>query len=191
MTAHGTVKRLCAVFAVATTVATAQCANPATIVITAERQGGTIHIHASAQLQADAETAWRVLTAYERYTDFIPDLRMSRLVAREGATAIVEQSGDARVWQLPVPLNMTFEVVESPPTELHSHEISGTLRAMESSYVLTAGEYGVDLDYVGHVAPGFGFFGPIELQAVKENIARQFQALADEIERQSAATAAR
>jgi hypothetical protein len=36
------------------------------------------------------------------------------------------------------------------------------------------------------VTPGFALFGQIELAAVEKNIARQFQALADQIERQSA-----
>lgn len=190
MPAGLTVKHLAAVSAVALVVAMARCADAATLVITAERRGDTIDIHASAQLRADADTAWRVLTAYDRYTDFIPDLRTSRIVARQDRTVTVEQSGDARVWRLPVPLDMTFEIVESPPAGLHSHAIAGTLRAMESSYSITRAEGGVGLDYVGHIAPGFELFGSLELDAVKQNVARQFQALADEIERQSTAVAA-
>lgn len=183
-------KRFCALLAVAMVGAMAPCANSASIEITASRRGDTIDIHANTQLRADAETAWRVLTAYDRYTEFIPDLHSSRIVARQGAHATVEQSGDARVWQLPLPLQITFEIVESPPTGLHSRATSGTLRAMESSYQLRPVEHGVSLDYVGHVAPGFELFGPIELEAVRQNVARQFQALADEIERQSAEVAA-
>lgn len=181
------VKRLAAACALAIMVAAAPCANSATIAVSAERQGDTIDIQASASLQADAETAWRVLTAYDRYTDFIPDLRTSRVVARRGATVTVEQSGDARVWLVPIPLDITFEVVESPPGGLRSHAISGSLRTLESSYVLTPTAPGVRLDYVGHIAPGFEFFGAIELYAVKQNVARQFQALVDEIEGRSAA----
>lgn len=179
------VRRLSAVLAMATMVTTAQCADAATIAVTAERKGDTIDIHASAQLQADGETAWRVLTAYDRYADFIPDLRTSRIVARQGAIATVEQSGDARVGLFPVPLDVTLEIVEFPPTGLRSHAISGTLRELENSYTLTPGKQGLVLDYVGHVAPGLAFFGPIELQAVKQDVSRQFQALTDEIERQS------
>lgn len=183
-------RRLCAALAAAILCATAPFAHSASIVITAERRGDTIHIHANTRLQSDTETAWRVLTAYDRYPDFIPDLHASRIVARQGDTVTVEQSGDARLWQVPVPLDITFEIVESPPSGLHSRAISGNLRSMESSYTLTPGERGVSLDYVGHCAPGFEFMGSIELDAVKQNVARQFQALADEIERQSAELAA-
>lgn len=183
-------KRLGAVFAVVAIIATARVAHSATIVITAESEGDTIDIRASAYLQADAETAWHVLTAYDRYVDFIPDLRTSRVIARQGATVTVEQSGDARVWLLPVPLDLVFEIVESRPTGLHSHTLSGALPALENNYLLTPGEHGVWLDYVGRVGPELGPFGRVKLQTVKQNVARQFQALADEIERQSAAAVA-
>ena len=172
-------------------VAATRRAGMATIVIAAERQGDTIEIRASAQLQADTDTAWRVLTAYERYPEFIPDLQTSRVVSRRGSTVIVEQSGDARVWLLPVPLNITFEIVESPPQRLYSRAISGSLRALESTYVLTPAARGARLNYVGRVTSGYDFLGPIEFQAVKQNVARQFQALTDEIELEGVASIAR
>ena len=176
-----------ATLAVASFVAVAQWVDAATIAVDAHRQGDMIEVHASAQLQATSETAWRVLTAYDRYPDFIPDLRTSRIVARLGTIVTVEQSGDARVGKLPVPMDITFEIVESPPRGLQSRAISGSLRALQSSYTLTPGAIGVRLDYVGKIATGFGFFGTFELRAVELNVARQFQALADEIDRQSGA----
>ena len=166
----------------------AQPAAAATIAIDAERRGETIEIHAGAELKADAATAWRVLTDYDRYPEFIPDLRVSRVVARQGATVTVEQSGDATLWLLRMPLDITFEIHESPPNALQSHSVSGTLRALASSYALTQTASGVRLDYTGRVVPGFALFGYLEEMAVQRNVARQFQALADEIERQSAAS---
>jgi hypothetical protein len=159
----------------------------ATIHVTAERHGESIEIHASALLKAETATAWRVLTDYGRYAEFIPDLRVSRVVARNGATITVDQSGDAKLWLLRMPLDMTFEITESPPYRVHSRVVAGSLRALESSYVLTPASPGVYLDYAGHVAPGFELFGRLEQYAVQQNIARQFQALADEIERSGAA----
>jgi hypothetical protein len=138
-------------------------------------------------LNADAATAWRVLTDYNRYTEFIPDLRVSRVVARRGAMVTVEQSGDAVLWLFKMPLDITFEIKEIPPSSLQSRAVAGSLRALTSSYALTPAAPGIRLDYVGRIAPGFALFGPIEKKAVEQNVARQFQALAEEIERQSAA----
>ena len=183
----GTTTRLAVAFAMALVVAAAQPAAAATITIVAERDGDTTDIHASAVLNADVATAWRVLTDYNRYTEFIPDLRVSRVVARRGTTVTVEQSGDAALWLFKIPLDVIFEINEIPPNRLQSRAVAGSLRALASTYALTPDASGVRLDYVGRVAPGFELFGHFEQMAVEQNVARQFQALADEIERRSAA----
>jgi carbon monoxide dehydrogenase subunit G len=157
----------------------------ATIAVESERDGDVVNIHARAFLNVDVATAWRVLTDYNRYAEFIPDLRVSRVIARRGATVTVEQSGDA-TWLFRFPVEITFEISESPPSRLQSRAVAGSLRSLVSSYTLTPANPGTRLDYIGHVEPGFALFGQIEQSAVERNIARQFQALADEIERQSA-----
>jgi hypothetical protein len=161
----------------------------ATIHVKAERHGEYIDLEASALLAADAPTAWRVLTDYARYPAFIPDLRESRIVDRHGSVVTVRQSGDARLWLLHMPLDLTFEISESPPYRMQSRAVAGSMDGLESQYVIVPAASGVVLRYQGHVAPGFELFGAIEQYAVRENVARQFQALADEIERAGAATA--
>ena len=54
-----------------------QCATAATIAITVASHADKLEIEANALLNADATTAWRVLTDYERYVDFIPGLESS------------------------------------------------------------------------------------------------------------------
>jgi hypothetical protein len=127
-----------------------------------ERDRDAIDIRASVVLDADAATAWRVLTDYNRYTEIIPDLRLSRVVARHGATVTVEQSGDAALWLFSMPLDITFEITERSPNSLQSRAVAGSLRALASSYALTATGSGMRLDYVGRVASGFELFGHIE-----------------------------
>ncbi len=89
-------------------------------------------------------------------------------------------------WLINFPLDITYEINEAPPSRLQSRAVAGTLRSLVSSYTLTPANPGTRLDYSGHVEPGFAIFGRIEQAAVERNVARQFQALADEIERQGA-----
>jgi hypothetical protein len=96
----------------------------AIVTINTRLQGATIDIHASALLNADAATAWRVLTDYDRYAEFIPDLQLSRVVARDGAKITVEQSGDAALWLFKLPVHVTFEVNELPPDRLRSRTVA-------------------------------------------------------------------
>jgi len=159
----------------------------ATVDVVTERRGEFVEIRASALVDVDAATAWRVLTRYDEYARFIPDLRSSRVVARRGSVVTVEQKGDARLWLLRVPLDVTYEIAESPPDAIRSRSIAGSFRSLESQYRLTRQSAGVRLAYAGRVAPGFALFGPIEELAVRENVTRQFQALADEMERRAEA----
>jgi ribosome-associated toxin RatA of RatAB toxin-antitoxin module len=184
----GTRMSVAVALALLLTVVVAQAAAfAATITVDSERRGDAIHIRASAVLNADTVTAWQELTDYGRYPEFIPDLRTSRVVARRGATVTVEQSGDAALWLFKWPLDITFEINELPPNGLRSQAVAGSLRALASSYTLTTVASGVRLDYDGDIAPGFEFFGDFEQIAVRQNAARQFQALADEIERKGTA----
>jgi ribosome-associated toxin RatA of RatAB toxin-antitoxin module len=189
MRSGGTRMGVTAALALLLTVAVAQApAFAATITVDSEHRGDAIHIRASAVLNVGTATAWQVLTDYDRYPEFIPDLRTSRVVARRGANVTVEQSGDAVLWLFKWPLDITFEINEFPPNGLRSRAVAGSLRALASSYTLTTVASGVRLDYEGDIAPGFEFFGDIEQIAVRQNVARQFQALADEIERKGTAT---
>jgi hypothetical protein len=178
------IKRLGAVFALVLALAAARSVPAATVTVNAERGVDTIDVRASAVLNADGATAWRVLTDYDRYVDFIPDLRLSHVVARRDTAVTVEQSGDAALWLLKVPVHVTFEISEMVPNRIQSRAVAGTLQALTSRYSLTPVPSGIRMDYVGSVTPGFALFGQIELAAVEQNITRQFQALADEIERQ-------
>ena len=174
-------------FAMMLMLAGSQPAAAATVTFNAKLQGDAIDIHASAMLNADAATAWRVLTDYDRYAEFIPDLRVSRVVARDGAKITVEQSGDAALWLFKMPIDVTFEVNEMAPNSLQSRTVAGSVRVLASSYALVPVASGVRLDYAGQIVPGFALVGRIEQMVVERNAARQFQALVDEIERRSAA----
>jgi carbon monoxide dehydrogenase subunit G len=165
----------------------ANSAAAATITISVASHPDAMEIAGSAELHADAETAWRVLTDYEHYVDFIPDLQGSRVVARNGATVTVEQTGNVMLWGLYLPLDVTFEITEMAPTSLVSRVVAGDLRSLNSRYLLTPVGNGVRLEYIGKLDSGFVLLDAIERVAVKQNVARRFQALADEIERRSTA----
>jgi ribosome-associated toxin RatA of RatAB toxin-antitoxin module len=159
----------------------------ATIAIDAQRHGDAVDVQATAALAVDADTAWRVLTDYGRYPEFIPDLRSSHVVARHGSLVTVEQTGDVAFWPFRFPVTVNFEIHEAPPGNLESRAVAGNLRALTSSYVLTPVSAGIRLDYSGHVDSGFALFGDIERAAIERTVTRQFRALADEIERRGAA----
>lgn len=154
------------------------------VIIESSRHGDMVEIRASAELAADRDTAWRVLTDYARYTEFVPDLRESRISARNGPVVFVEQEGSAIVGPLRFPVSITYRIRESPPDALESHAVAGSLPSLESRYSLSARQRGSQLVYTGRVRPPFLLFGSVGQAAVEANVRRQFQSLVDEIERQ-------
>jgi ribosome-associated toxin RatA of RatAB toxin-antitoxin module len=151
--------------------------------VRAWRDDDAVIVQAQAELDASLQTAWRVLTDYEHYADFIPDLKSSRVLARAGNTAIVEQKGEAGFFFYHFPLEVTFSVTEVPGNSVSSRAISGTFREMLGSYVLTGISNGVRLVYTGRLVPAFRLPPLIGVAAVRAAVERQFMALAREIRR--------
>jgi ribosome-associated toxin RatA of RatAB toxin-antitoxin module len=151
--------------------------------VRAWRDDDAVIVQAEAHLDAPVQTAWRVLTGYEHYPEFIPDLKSSRVLARAGNTAIVEQKGEAGFFLYHFPLEVTFSVTEVPGNTVSSRAISGTFREMIGTYVLTETNPGVRLVYTGRLVPAFPLPPLIGVTAVRAAVERQFMALAREIRR--------
>ena len=155
-----------------------------------ERSAGVVVIAASAWLDADAPTAWSVLTDYARYRNFIPGVQASRVVERRGTSVVVEQYDELAWWIWRVPVRVRFEIDESPPARLHSHAQASSWPSLDSTFVLEPADGGIRLDYVGRVGPGMPIVARVEQPAVEHAVVRDFAALAAEIERRSAASRA-
>src|SRR6185312_16608774 len=113
--------------------ATAAPTGAPSIDVHVERSGDTVVIACSASLQADAATAWSVLTDYARYRNFIPGVQSSRVVARRGTSVVVEQSDELAWWIWRVPVRVRFEIDESPPARLHSHAQASSWPSLDST----------------------------------------------------------
>jgi ribosome-associated toxin RatA of RatAB toxin-antitoxin module len=151
------------------------------------RIGDDVMIEASAMLDADAATAWSVLTDYARYRNFIPGVRASRVVARHGSSVVVEQADEVALWSARFPLRVTYEIAEFPRRELRSFAKAPPLPSLSSTFTLTETSSGVRLDYVGRVESAFPPFGRVLQPVVEQTAIRDLEALASEIERRSGA----
>ncbi|HLX28093.1 MAG TPA: SRPBCC family protein [Casimicrobiaceae bacterium] len=151
------------------------------------RIGDDVVIEASATVNADGATAWRVLTDYARYRNFIPGVRASRVLARHGSSVVVEQSDEVAVWRARFPVRVTYEIAEFPPRELRSFAKAPPLPSLSSTFELTNTDTGVRIDYVGRVESTFAPLGRLLQPIVEQTAIRDLEALAAEIERRSGA----
>jgi ribosome-associated toxin RatA of RatAB toxin-antitoxin module len=147
--------------------------------------GGFIDISASAFVVADVDSAWRVLTDYDRYSEFLPDLHVSRVRERTAAGAVVEQRGDARFLFLRQPIEVTFAVTESAPRSVRSVAMRGSFREFEGRYDLVPVAGGVRFTYTGRLVPGDAIPAWLTAVALKRNVEQHFRGLAAEMARQA------
>lgn len=166
-------------------VASSTGAAAAEIDVAVAREGPAVVITAQARLRADAATAWRVLTDYERYVDFVPGLTQSEVVAREGHRVTVAQHGTATWLLLRWPLDAVYDVEERPAEGLRSHAVAAR-GVLDSAYTLSRTSDGVCLAYRGVLMPAERSLGVVERAMGERAVEHEFRALAGEIERQAA-----
>jgi ribosome-associated toxin RatA of RatAB toxin-antitoxin module len=159
--------------------------------VEARRDGDAVLVEASAELQADPRIAWDVLTGYDRYAQFVPDLRTSRVIERSGQSAIVEQTGVAGMFFYRFPIEVRLAITEEPFETVRCQSIAGNFRELTGVYRLTPGANGVRFLYSGRLVPDFRLPPIVGLPAVRGSVERQFRALVEEIERHARAAEAR
>jgi len=168
----------------------AKGANPSEpVTVDARREGDAVIVEARALLHADLETAWNVLTDYDRYAEFIPDLKSSRTVSRSDGTAIVEQKGQVGFFLFRFPMEVTLSVTEDPPSGITSRAIAGTFREMTGSYKLVQEGDGLRFTYSGRMVPDFLLPPLIGTAAVRAAVKKQFGALVKQMQTRGAAPA--
>jgi len=150
------------------------------------RDGEFVTVSASALMKVDPLVAWAVLSDYDHLAKFIPDMKSSRVVSRQGNTVRVEQKGDVGFFFYSEPVNMLLEVREEPPSRITARGIEGNIKGLETRYELHSSDAGTRLVYVGRFVPGFVIPPLIGMPMVNRVIERRFRAMVNEIQRRDA-----
>jgi ribosome-associated toxin RatA of RatAB toxin-antitoxin module len=153
--------------------------------VQARRDGEAVLVDAVADVPGDPRIAWDVLTAYERYPEFVPDLQESRIVSRGPNTASVAQRGTAGWLFYRIPLAVNLTVTEQPYERVRSVATGGDFLEFSGSYRLLPSSRGVRVEYSGRMVPAFWLPPVIGLPALRAMVTRQFNGLMGEIERRS------
>jgi carbon monoxide dehydrogenase subunit G len=166
----------------------APCAPAAAQAISLEtyRQGDAIDVFAEVQLDVDAKLAWDVLSDYDHFAQFIPDMSVSRVVSRTGDTVIVEQKGEFGVLFFHQPVELRLEIVETPRRTIVARAVGGSFREMNGRYDLEEGGGRVKISYAGRFVPAFALPPFLGIIGVRHTAATQLAALVDEIMRRDA-----
>ncbi len=166
-------------------------AHAAEVSVHASRQDDVLYVEASAEFEADVHQVWQVLTDYDRLSDFIPGMSVSRVVTRGKNVAVVEQKGEATLLFFTFPMEVRLAVNEFPYDRITSHAVAGNFRDMRNAYYLEARRGRIRLSYSGRMTPDFLVPPLIGTIVFRMNVEKQFSALIDEILRRKQSVAQR
>jgi ribosome-associated toxin RatA of RatAB toxin-antitoxin module len=151
--------------------------------------GDVVSVRAQATIAAPLEVVWGTLTDYERLHEFVPGIKKSTVIARNGGTAIVQQSGEARFFLARVPIEVTLESTEVPPN-IEVRRIAGTLKQLQGRYetqVMEGTPTRVQLRWIGSIEPENSLPPLIGEALMRRSIKQQFAGMVGEIERRELA----
>jgi carbon monoxide dehydrogenase subunit G len=150
------------------------------------RRGDAVTVFAEVELDVDPAVAWGVLSDYDHFAQFIPDMSESRVVFRSGDTAIVEQKGEFGFLFFRQPIEIRLEIVETPRRTIVARSVSGSFREMSGRYDLEDLGRRVRISYAGRFVPAFPLPPFLGIVAVRHTAATQLAALVEEIGRRDA-----
>lgn len=150
-------------------------------------QGDLVTVTAFAEMQVDPRTVWNVISDYNHLAEFIPNIRNSRVVQRDGDRLLVSQTGEFSFLFFRQPVEVMLAVAESPPRQIVARAVGGNLREMEGRYELENLPAGaVRLSYSARLIPEFSVPPFIGKMVVRRVLAKQFTAIVNEILRRDA-----
>ncbi|WP_158590496.1 SRPBCC family protein [Noviherbaspirillum cavernae] len=154
----------------------------------ASKDGHTFfEISAKGFVQAAPQQAWRVLTGYERLPEFVPNLRSSKLVARNGNEVILEQESTAGFLFVAQGIHLVLRVTEQPYSAIDIAMVDGDMKHYSARWELTPveqnGVAGTRITYAGTMEPGFFILPIVGDMVVEKDVKEMMNAVAAEIDR--------
>jgi len=154
------------------------------IAVEAVRKEGAVEVSARATVDAPLYLIWNTLTDFNRFAEFIPGMRRSRLLEQRGAESVVEQSGEARFLFFAFPIDVTLAVTSRPPESLRVRVLKGNLRRLDGGYRIepaAGGRYLLRWD--GWIEPDTPLPPLLGVAVMRASIEDQFTGMVREIER--------
>ncbi len=129
--------------------------------------------------------AFDVLTDVDHMAEWVPNLRQSRIVSREGNVVLIEQVGLAQFGLLSFSFSTERRLVLNPPTTIDAVQLRGSANRYNSSLRLTPETGGTRLDYHAQFEPGLLASIVLSREFMEHEIAEQFTAMIQEMVRRN------
>lgn len=136
-------------------------------------------VDASGTVQASLATVWKILTNYERMSEFVPDMVSCKVLSRNNNEVIVEQFGIVHFLFMSKPIHLIVRATEVPMSSIDIVLVSGDMKQYETRWDLHAlpGMAGTRIVYSGRMIPNFYVPGLLGAQLIHSDIERMMVAV--------------
>jgi hypothetical protein len=153
--------------------------------IRVDTDAALIRVTAEIETRVDRNLAWQVLSDYGRWSEFVPDLQVSRIISQPGEAIRLEQRG--RIPLLPnFPLVMITEVKETPQRRIQFLRVAGNVQSFMGEWQIL-GKNPVRIAYRSLIEPGFAMPPEVSIEIFRHDAKVRLEAMAREMARRAAA----
>jgi len=155
------------------------------LVVVAEARGSVVSVDIRATVTAPHAVIWSTLTDYGHLAEFIPGMQSSKITERRGATAIVEQHGEAGFLVFSYGIDVVVASTEYHPDTIEIRVLKGNLKRLDGRYQVERGEKegSWTVRWVGLIEPSIPLPQFLNVRLIRGSLVDQFRGMIDEIER--------
>ena len=125
--------------------------------------------------------AWQVLTDFDHMAEWVPNVRESKVVAREPNAVTIEQHGVAKFGVASFPYVSVRHIEPDAPRTIRSTQIKGSMRRLESLMTLAPDGNGTKLVYHLEMVPGALAATVMSKEFLEHELREQFGAIIGEM----------
>jgi ribosome-associated toxin RatA of RatAB toxin-antitoxin module len=121
--------------------------------VNADSSWGVVTIEAEMLVPADARTSWSVLTDYNNLARFVPEMKSSRIISRDGEPKRLEQKGESGLLSFMFPEHVILQLDEAPYDRIRFHAVGGSLKSMKGEWRIVGSGNPVRILYRARIVP--------------------------------------
>ena len=130
--------------------------------------------------------AWEVMTDFDSLAKWVPNLRSSKVLRREGSQVLIEQVGVAEFGPFSFDFTMERRLDLEPPSGFSAVQTRGTLKRYQSTLRLEPEKGQTRLTYRVQIEPGLLLGAILSKEFIDHEFREQFAAIAAEMVRRNA-----
>jgi ribosome-associated toxin RatA of RatAB toxin-antitoxin module len=120
-----------------------------------DRDDDGLLVKSSIEANAPAATCFDTIADLDHLAEFVPGLKVSRIVSPPGAPIELHQVGEAKAGPFGVTLDVTLAVSLDPPRLIEFRRIAGNLDRMQGSWSVSGDDRTCRIDYHAALQPAF------------------------------------